>query len=290
MKKNLSLLVFCVLSPFYLSAQEANVPDLIFNKKFYDCEDNWVVFPKKPADSVYSYGFVYLDMAAGFTFDLQGQFFIEKGGKFVAKAMERLKTSSMKYRLAANTSLVAQLSGKRLMELNLPKEPVWLKGYKAPSESVSTLTNMGRHYNHVGALDKAAECLVKAYSLDPHFKGVEFELSYNHNAKGQYENAIKVLKGAIKNDSKNFWFYRELGYAYMNLGKLDEAEKVYSTGIEISNDVSQKAEMAYNMTLTFFQKEKKEKCKEWIEKTRSFASADSPYLKSLLAMEKKLNQ
>src|SRR5690606_16633785 len=123
----------------------------------------------------------------------------------------------MKYRLEPNTSLVSVLTDNQISKLGLPKEPKWLSFYKEDSEEVDYLKNEGYHFNHVGASDLALKPLLKAYEIEPHFDGLEFELSFAYNHLGQYEKAIPILEKAIENNPKNFYFYRELGFSYVNL-------------------------------------------------------------------------
>lgn len=280
------LLTALIYLPFITNAQEVPSPDLIFTKNVFDCENTWVAFPKKTTDSVYAYGFVYLDAAAGFTFHLEN-FFQIGNGRFIVKPKNM--TGTVKYRLDQNTNKVSSLTAQRQAELNLPAQPDWLKLYahEAPS-TAAELTRRGRQFNHIGAFNKAFQDLGKAYALDPHFEGLEFELAYNYNATQAYQKAVDVLISAINNNDKNFWFYRELGYSYMNLKKIEEAEQIYEKGIAISTEKAQQAEMAYNMAYTFFQQKNKAKFEIWAIKTRAFADSGSLFLKNLDAMQQKM--
>jgi tetratricopeptide (TPR) repeat protein len=287
MKSAKRLLFLFHFLPLYLFGQKATVPDLTFDKNFYDCENQWIVFPKKPADSTYAYGVIYIDEQAGFTFDLQGTFKVSIDGSFIGKP---LINNSIKYRLEANTSNVSLLNPNRLAELHLLKEPDWLKFYKRDPEAIKTMVSWGRHYNHVGGFVKALVYLKKAYAIHRHADGLEFELAYNYNATEQYDKAIEVLNVASKNDPKNFWYYRELGYVYMRLKKTDDAEKYYLLGLENCGDEKQKSEMAYNMAYGFFTDGNKQKFSEWYYKTKGFtADINSVFLKNLEVMNGKLN-
>ena len=96
----------------------------------------------------------------------------------------------------------------------------------------------------VPSVEKALFYLHKAYKKEPHHKGLEFEIAYAYNHLGQYEKAIPILEKALKNDSKNYFFYRELGFAYSKQNKLDIAEKTYKKGISLSDNKFEKSEMA----------------------------------------------
>lgn len=288
MKKIKHFLCATLLSFSFIANAQQNVPaDLIFNKSIFDCENTWVAFPKKTTDSVYAYGFIYLDATAGFTFQLESFFSVGSDGRLVAKPKNT--KGLVKYRLEQNTNKVSSLTAQRQGELGLPAQPDWLKIYahEAP-KTTAELTRRGRHFNHVGAFNKAFQDLNKAYQLDPHFEGLEFELAYNFNATKAYQKAVDVLIAAIKNNDKNFWFYRELGYSYMNLKKIDEAEQTYEKGIAMSTDRAQQAEMAYNIAYTFFQQKNKAKFEYWSNKTKSVADPESKLLKNLKAMEQEM--
>ena len=59
---------------------------LSFDTKFYEAVDKWIAFPKMEADTAYTFGFIYLDEQAGFTFDYSSKFVVEEKG---LKAMGR---------------------------------------------------------------------------------------------------------------------------------------------------------------------------------------------------------
>ena len=281
--KRLSLL-FSIL-PLFLFGQDDTAPDLVFDKTFYDMENQWVVFPKKNTDSVYTYGVIYVDAMAGFTFDLQGTFKVMTDGRFAGTP----NVNSVKIRLEQNINKVSELSLDRLQQLNLPKEAVFLKHYKVDPTKVNNMIAWGRHYNHVGAYEKALGFLLKAYKIDPHAAGLEFELAFNYNATMQYAAAAQILDLAIKNDPKNFWFYRELGYSYMNQKKLDEAEQSYLLGIEHTNDNQQKGELTYNMAIGYFNVRNKTKFLEWYDKAKQYISdPNSVFLKNLNAIKEQI--
>ena len=148
----------------------------------------------------------------------------------------------------------------------------------------------GYHLNHIGASKNAIEPLLKAYKMNPHESGLEFELSYAYNATGQFQKAVDILEKALKNNPEDYMFYRELGYSYINLKKPLEAEKIYKKGISISNADSQKAEMAYNMEGVYYQAKDKTKFEEWAKETKKFAKPESQFAKNIVLMETELQK
>lgn len=265
-----------------------NLTELKFDTKYFNAVDKWVAFPKKDTDSTYAYGFIYLDNQAGFTFNYETIFQIKE------QKLLNIKRDStigfMKYRLEPNTSLVSVLTDYQISALNLPKQPEWLSTYKRNSEEVDYLKNEGYHYNHVGACEQALKPLLKAYEIEPHLKGLEFELAYAYNHLRQYENAIPIIERAIENDPKNFYFYRELGFSYANLNKIKDAERIYRKGIKMSDNDFEKSEMAVNMAQAYFKLKNKKKFDEWAELTRKYSKANSQYVKYIEHFEQNWNQ
>ncbi len=255
---------------------QSNLTELKFDTKYFNAVDKWVAFPKKDVDSTYAFGFIYLDNQAGFTFNYEAKFTIKE--QKLIKIGTDSTVSFMKYRLEPNTSLVSVLTNHQISELNLPKQPKWISIYKKGSEQVDYLKNEGYHFNHVGASDLALQPLLKAYEIEPHFDGLEFELSFAYNHLGQYNKAIQILEKAIQNNPENFYFYRELGFSYVNLNQIDKAEKIYRKGIEISDNDFEKSEMAVNMAQAYFKLKNKEKFDEWARLTKKYATNDKRYL------------
>ena len=274
---------FCFLN-FAIYSQE-NI--LEFDKMFYESEDHWVAFPPKEGENKYMYGFIYLDNTAGYTFHFGGNFSVDAKGKFTSD--EKIAATRMIRRLEPNTMKMAIIPDAKLKELELPKIPDWLEIYKS-DETAETLTRKGYHLNHIGASKSAIPVLLKAYKMSPHEKGLEFELSYAYNATGEFQKAVEVLEKALKNNANDPMFYRELGYSFINLEKLVEAEKIYKIGISILKDDSQKAEMAFNMAGVYFRSKEKGKFEIWSKEVKKFADKNSQFIHYLNQMETEMNK
>ncbi|APX99924.1 tetratricopeptide repeat protein [Lacinutrix venerupis] len=275
MKQTLKITILSLILISNIGFSQNNLTELKFDTKFYDAIDKWVAFPKKDTDSTYAYGFIYIDNQAGFTFNYETNFQIKEQELINIKSDSNI--GFIKYRLEPNASPVSVLTEKQISALKLPKEPEWLPLYKEGSNKVSYLKQEGYHYNHVGACELALKPLLKAYKIEPHFKGLEFELAYAYNHLGKFEEAIPILEKAIKNNSKNFYFYRELGYSYLGSNKIVEAEKTYRKGIKMSDNNFEKSEMSVNMSQAYFKLKNKKKFDEWAKLTRSYAKENSKY-------------
>lgn len=282
------LFIICLSILLFNNTNAQENSELKFETNFYDAVNKWVVLPKKSTDTTYTYGFIYMDISAGITFHLGGSFFIDKNNKYIGDA-EPGHQMTKKRLDNPNIVKMAVLNNKKMAELNLTKEPDWLVHYKFSEDSVENLKQLGYHFNHVGACEKALLYLNKAYKKEPHYKGLEFEIAYAHNHLGQYDKSIPILEKALKNDSKNYSFYRELGYAYSKLNKLDMAEKTYKKGISLSDSNFEKSEMAVNMAQGYFLIKNKAKFDEWAKITKTYAEKGSQYAQYIDFFEKEWN-
>jgi len=260
--------------------------NLKFDKKYYECEDKWVAFPKSETDSTYSFGFIYLDEQAGFTLNLESQFTVEPSGKL--KGFPKDTTSNIKLRLEPNLKLVAIIPDHQVAELNLPIEPDWLHFYKDTEDTIKSLVARGWHYNHVGAPNLGLKFLEQAHKINSKYDGLAFELAFAYNATSQYKKALPFIQQAIKNEPDNYLLYRELGFTQINMNDIKAAESTYEIGIKKSDDNYQKSEMAVNMAQAFYNLGDKKKFKKWEKITKQYAEKDSDFLEYLKLWGKEL--
>ncbi|WP_298513554.1 tetratricopeptide repeat protein [uncultured Kordia sp.] len=284
-------IITCICVLFMVNASLAQTDQktpFTFDKKYYEVVDTWVVSQKKATDTTYALSFIYIDEQAGFTENFETKFSVTANG--LKKVKSELDNVSLKARLSNNTIDFAVLSPEQIKQLGLPEQPDWLKSYKQNAGTVSYLKNIGFHYNHVGASKLALKPLLKAYEKEPHFNGLEFELSYAYNALKQFKKAITVLEKAIHNNPNNYYFFRELGYAYKNLNRVEDAERIYKKGISISDNDFEKSEMAVNMAQTYFQLRNRTKFDEWAKLTRKYAKEGSRYAQFIDYFESKWDE
>ena len=76
---------------------------LNFDKRFVQCEDNWVAF-QKDKDNKYMYGYIYIDAQAGLTLNYEGTFTISQDGRFIP---QKIDSTNLKVRLKPNEVKVA---------------------------------------------------------------------------------------------------------------------------------------------------------------------------------------
>ncbi|WP_367229567.1 tetratricopeptide repeat protein [Flavobacterium enshiense] len=188
MKK--AILSFCTIILYFITSSTVTAQSkeiFTFDTKFYDGLDKWVVFPKSEKDTSYAIGFIYLDVAAGFTFNYEGNLEV-KANKLVLHKSN--VGGFVKHRLGHNTNNIAILNDNQIKSLALKKEPEWLAIYKSDPTKLHYQTKLGSFYNSVGASDKALVVLSKAYEKEKKDPYLLFELSYAYNALKQHDKAI----------------------------------------------------------------------------------------------------
>jgi len=272
-KTTLFLVVFILFQTLCFSQND--ISKLNFDTMYYKAIDKWVVFPKAEKDSTYTFGFIYIDEMAGFTFRFKNTLKI-KHQQLIPSKKDSIETTMIIYRLEPNTKKIAVLNDDQINTLKLPKKPQWLNTYKRNETSVRFLKQIGYHYNHIGASNKALAPLLKAYKIEPHFEGLEFELGFAYNATNQFEKAIPILEKAIQKN-KDQLLYKELGYALMNSNQLKKAERVYTKGIKKAKDSSIKVEMAINMCSVFLNQKNRKKHDKWLKKAKKHMKENSPF-------------
>jgi tetratricopeptide (TPR) repeat protein len=276
------ILSFLILT-FGITAAQSQ---LKFDKRFIDAEDRWVILaPNK--DSSYGYGFVYLDVQAGLTLNLEGKFTIDKDGKFIP---EKIQNAMMKYRLQPTRTLVAFVPENKFNELSITAIPEWLHVYKTDEQAPQRLYRLGFTYNAWNECDKALEYLEKLEKTDPSFKGLAVELSFSYNCLGKFDKAVEVLEKAVKSTADNCYLYKELTYAYQQKKDLNKAINAAESGIAHCEDKTMKAEIAYNMSYTYYTLKDKTSFSKWAQEARKWLTENDQLYKSLKQMEDALNK
>ena len=272
----------CLLIAFILftTGLQAQVP-LTFDHRFVECEDHWVAF-QQAKDSTYAYGFIYIDAQAGLTLNYEGKFAISPNGRFVPK---KLDSVGMKYRLQPNQVKVAIIPASKFQELQITGRPEWLKFYETDTASVARLYRWGFLYNSWGESAKALTYLERAQKIDARFKGLAFELGFAYNALQQYDKAITVLESAVAAAPNDCYGYKELSFAQLNLGQLDQASATCKKGIAICTDKALKCEIAYNLTYKYFAAKDKTNFAWWAGETKKWANPGDQFSTNISKME-----
>ena len=257
-----------------------------FDTDYFDAVNHWVVLPKNEADSIYQYGYVYLNVDAGFTFVLENTF---------NKSFEDIHSGTPKHYIIQRQfnkydRKVYVMKAEDVEYLGLPEKPEWLKIYDANWETAEDLSKRGFRYNAVGCYKSAIPLFEKAYKLDAHFQHLEHQLAYAYNATMQFEKAMTLLIKAIKYSPGDCMLYRELGFALIKSDLYDDAERIYEFQIPFCNDKAQQSEMCLDMLQTFFRLNNKSKFDKWSNVAKQYAQSGSTALKYIDTYEKNMSR
>jgi tetratricopeptide (TPR) repeat protein len=273
-----------ILGLFSISLQAQTT--LNFNKRFVECEDQWVAFQMNK-DSTYTYGFIYIDSQAGLTLNYEGSFKIMPDNIFVPK---KIDTTSIKYRLEPNQVKVSIIPSSKYKELLIKRYPDWLKFYKTDTASIERLFRWGFLYNSWDECAKALIYFEKAQKINPKYQGLEFELAFAYNALGQFDKTIVVLENAIKTNSNDCYMYKELSFAQIGIGQLEKASQTCKKGIALCSDKPMKSEIAFNMAGYYFKLKDKENFKYWANETKKWATIGDQFMVNINSMEAKIEK
>jgi tetratricopeptide (TPR) repeat protein len=267
---------------FVIVAMQANAQNpLNFNKRFVECENKWVAL-KTAKDSVYAYGFIYLDLSAGLSVREEGSFKITKENVFVPTKLSA--TATYTARLQDNQVKVAWLPSEKFKELEVTDPPSWLAIYKADTTSAAWLFRWGFVYNGGNEITKALSYLERVKKIDPKYPGLDFEFIYAYNASNQYDKAIAIINDAIKSRPNDGNLYKELVFAQVNSNQLNKAEETYKQGIAHCG-IDVKIEMAFNILYIYFQQKNKEKFNYWADDMKSWLPPANPRINDIAKMK-----
>jgi len=284
MKCLLTLLFFASIG----SIQAQNI--LKFDKRNVQCEDKWVAYQMNK-DSLYSFGFIYIDATAGLTLNYEGNFKIDKTGKFNRIKQDSIReVGFMKVRLEPNRVAIAEIPESKFTELKIEKTPKWLAIYKSDENSIERLYRWGFMYNGWNECEKALTYLEKAEKIDPNFKGLQTELAFSYNALKKYESAEICLLKAIKSNPNDCYTYKELAYSYNHQGKTDDVIKTYFTMVKTCKEENYIQETAYNLAFKYYETKDKVNFKKWKMEAEKWSKTENQFTKYLKLMETELNK
>ena len=196
----------------------------------------------------------------------------------------------MKFRLQPDYNLVAFIPESKYLELNIAKEPDWLKNYKTDEGSIARLYKWGFMYNGWNECEKALEYLEKAQKIDAEYKGLRVELAYSYNCLKQYQKAVDILKIALKKEPLDAYTNKELIYAETKNGNLKEAEDVCRKVFKEVSDKTYNAENAYNVLQAYYIKKDIKNFNNWFAEASSYIMSDQRFKPLAEQMKAELKQ
>jgi tetratricopeptide (TPR) repeat protein len=257
--------LFFILITLVILGQKAQAQDTLlnYNKHLIDCIDKWVVM--QPKDSSFMFGFVYFDVAAGLTLNLEATFTVANG-KLLPN---RQNDFNGKIRIPENSNLiVALIPQEKFEELQIQPKPDWLKFYKSDTTSVTWFYKLGFLYNAWNKCEEALTFLEQAQQIDSNYKALLPELAFSYNCIDQYDKAVSVLKKALNNNTKDAYINKELIYALVHSEQIDEAEKICKNALKICEDKTYNAENCYNIMQYYYNIQDKKKFNTWYKELK----------------------
>jgi tetratricopeptide (TPR) repeat protein len=256
---------------------------LRYNVHMSDCENRWVALYRNAEDPNYTYGFVYIDPQAGFTFHYFGRFMIDDDANYhMASNPFPPDKASLKIRLEKN-GIAALLPARALEQLQLPDKPEWLKYYEDDADPITHKVNWGFFYNALGDSRRALDYLESAYKEQPDAPRVVFELTYAYNAAGRPSDAIRVAKTEFTKNPKDELLCREIAFAYIGLKRYSEATPQYQSCIALCADsetgMAEKSELAMNLSAAYGALSDTANRDTWLEKAKNWAPKKSAVYK-----------
>jgi tetratricopeptide (TPR) repeat protein len=235
--------------------------NLIFNKRFVECEDKWVAFSMNK-DSSYTFGFIYIDEQAGLTLNREGNF---KFNQNKSLKVEKHKEANIKVRLQANNMKVAIIPATMYNELGIDQYPNWLKNYKNDTISAKHFYDWGFMYNGWGECEKAMTFLERAKTLDNNLKGLNVELAYSYNCLNQFDKAEKILETDVKSNASDAYLNKEYIYTLIKNNKIEIACSQFLKSTATLNDNQYNAENCYNILQFYYNAKDKINFNKWFD-------------------------
>lgn len=252
---NKIILILLLIISVQLEAQV----DLTFDKRFVECEDKWVAF-QMDEDSIYTFGFIYIDSDAGLTLNSEGSFKLLDDGSF---KINKLEETSLKIRLEPNNVTVAVIPDDLLQQLEVEATPEWLKYYKTDVNTIERHYKWGFMYNAWNECQIALPFLLKAKAIDPDFEGLIVEIAYSYNCLKEYSKAIEILEEEIIKKPKDAYINKEYIYSITKTENIEKAIKQYNKSQKQIKDNPYSAENCFNLLQFYYKKGDKKNFKKW---------------------------
>jgi tetratricopeptide (TPR) repeat protein len=235
-----------------------------------------VIQPAEAKDT-YTYVCAYLDLEAGFTSQIGGQFVLDREGRAKPAPEWPKEKMNLKIRLQRDVAVASMPPGIQ-KDLGLDSPPGFLNHYRPRVETPETRLRRGFHLNHIGECGRALDVLAPLYEAQPELKGLAFELAFAHNALRRPDKALPVLAEAAKGDPKNPWIARELAYTYLLVGRCEDAVAAYQRSLPLvpEDNRQERSAQALNLAMAYGRLKDIANRDAWLAKAKAWAPAGSP--------------
>lgn len=240
---------------------------LVFDKRFVESTNHWTAL-YTGKDSIYRYGYIYMDPKQGLTVHSEGTFVIKRNVYVPTKT----PTGAIQtIHLQNDKTKVAWIPESRLDELQITAKPRWLDSMKIDTTSPAYLLKWAFTYDegHDSAL--AASYLERVKNIDPNFPGLDFEYAYYYDTMHQFDKAEALLRQSLAARPTDFGVYKELIYEEVFSNNLGTAEKTYQSALPYCT-TEQKAELSYNICLIYYQQKNKPKFNQWAAEAKKWVA------------------
>lgn len=211
------------LTALSLFAYSQKFTDLKFETNVPDAENHYIVLPVKEGEKKVSFGFIYFDEAAGYTFRSLGNLF-EESGVLKYKVDEELKNGAMLMRIDNLGFKSAIISDEMLKSFKLPNPPDWLKIYLSSAPENEKSLRRASLMNGANFPQLALPKLLELYKNNFRTEALYFELVFSYNALGKFAEAEKICIEALKDKKADDLVKKEYIYALVHQEKLKEAD------------------------------------------------------------------
>ncbi len=274
------LLIVLTLTTIKIFAQN----NLIFNKRYIECEDKWVAF-NMDKDTSYTYGFIYIDSEAGLTLNIEGSF---KQQSDSSLSIEKFEGTNIKIRLENNNVKVAIIPESMYSDLKIDTIPEWLKLYKTDVDSINRLYKWGYMYNAWGLCEKALGFLLKAKSINSKYDGLLVEIAYSYNCLKQFDLSEELLAEALQNNPTDAYTNKEYIYTLTQQKKIQKAIEQYEKSLELKIDNTFNAENCFNILAQFYYIKDVKNFKRWVKELKKWPNNNSEIDNYVNIMKKEL--
>ncbi|GAA4099337.1 hypothetical protein GCM10022392_24380 [Mucilaginibacter panaciglaebae] len=254
--------------------------DLNFDKRFVESVNHWTAL-YTGKDSVYNYGYIYMDPKLGLAVHNEGTFKITGNNAYVPTKRPFGAINTL--RLQNNKTKVAWIPENRFPELQITANPDWLSALKIDTASAAYLLKWAFTYNDGHESNKALPYLERVKQIDPNYPGLDFEFAYYYNANRQFNESEALLRKSLAVRPDDFRVYKELIYEEVFSNNLAMAEKTYQLALPHSN-TEQKAELSYNICLIYFQQKNEPKFNQWAAEAKKWVVPGTKQMETLTRM------
>lgn len=253
---------------------------LIADKRYVESLNRWTAL-YTGKDSVYLYGYIYVDPRIGLAVHNEGSFKITGNNVYVPT---KLGTGAMAtIHLKNNKTKIAWIPENKFDELQISAKPHWLDTMKIDTTAPGYLLKMAFVYNegHDNAL--ALSYLERVKKIDPNYPGLDFEYAYYYDVLHRYDKAEALLRKSLAERPGDFGIYKELIYEEVFSNNMTTAEQTYKQALPHCT-TEQKAELAYNICLIYYQQKNKLKLGQWAVEAKKWVAPGTKQMDKLRNM------